>query len=128
MDQMNVRYRSACWLRSQESEKSGRYHNASEVVREALRRMEEDTRAHCGLAKPPQKDILTDLRKRQLDGIRRRVRVQHRRRRGSKFLDYEGREGLEKLADGLKARGRQLLPGKPLASNALGVSEMLRRI
>jgi hypothetical protein len=26
-----------------------------------------------------------------------------------KFVEYEGREGLKKLADGVKARGRKLL-------------------
>ena len=40
---------------------------------------------------------------------RRRVRASIDGVEAAKFPDYEGREGLEKLADGLKARGRQLL-------------------
>src|SRR5437762_14295362 len=44
-------YRSACRLRSQKV-KSGRYNNASEVVREALRRMEEEDERALRLAKP----------------------------------------------------------------------------
>jgi len=108
-------YRSARWLRSQEV-KSGRYNNASEVVREALRRMEEDDERALRLAKPTAEDILTDLTEEQLDGIRRRVRASIDGVEAGKFLEYEGREGLQKLADGVKARGRQLLarqaPGK----------------
>jgi putative addiction module CopG family antidote len=55
--------------------KSGRYNNASEVVREALRRMEEDDGRALRLAKPTAEDILTDLTEVQLDGVRRRVRA-----------------------------------------------------
>src|SRR6267142_1998228 len=68
------------------------------------------------LAKPTAEDILTDLTEEQLDGIRRRVRASIDGVEAGKFLEYEGREGLQKLADGVKARGRQLLarqaPGK----------------
>ena len=116
MDQMNVSItdRLAGYVRKKV--KSGRYNNASEVVREALRRMEEDDERALRLAKPTAEDILTDLTEEQLDGIRRRVRASIDCVEAGKFLEYEGREGLQKLADGVKARGRQLLarqaPGK----------------
>ena len=61
MDQMNVSItdRLAGYVRKKV--KSGRYNNASEVVRDALRRMEdEDTRA-VRLASPSAEDIVSDL-------------------------------------------------------------------
>lgn len=61
MDQMNVSItdRLAGYVRKKV--KSGRYNNASEVVRDALRRMEdEDTRA-VRLASPTAEDIVADL-------------------------------------------------------------------
>jgi hypothetical protein len=71
--------------------------------------MEEDDERALRLAKPTAEDILTDLTEEQLDGVRRRVRASIDGVEAAKLPDYEGREGLEKLADGLKARGRQLL-------------------
>jgi len=109
MDQMNVSITDQLAGYVRKKVKSGPYNNASEVVREALRRMEEDDERALRLAKPTAEDILTDLTEEQLDGIRRRVRASIDGVEAAKFLDYEGREGLEKLADGLKARGRQLL-------------------
>ena len=61
------------------------------------------------LAKPTAEDILTDLTEEQLDGIRRRVRASIEGIETGKFVEYEGREGLKKLSDGVKARGRKLL-------------------
>src|SRR6266576_680375 len=116
MDQMNVSITDQLAGYVRKKVKSGRYNNASEVVREALRRMEEDDERALRLAKPTAEDILTDLTEEQLDGIRRRVRACIDGVEAGKFLEYEGREGLEKLAEGVKARGRQLLarqaPGK----------------
>jgi putative addiction module CopG family antidote len=89
--------------------KSGRYNNASEVVRDALRRMENEDEPALRLAKPTADDILTDLTEEQLDGIRQRVRVGIEGIVAGKFVEYEGLEGLKKLADGVKARGRKLL-------------------
>jgi antitoxin ParD1/3/4 len=106
MDQMNVSItdRLAGYVRKKV--KTGRYNNASEVIREALRRMEDEDERALRLAKPTAEDILTDLTEEQLDGIRRRVRASIE---AGKFVEYEGREGLKKLADGVKARGRKLL-------------------
>jgi len=109
MDQMNVSItdRLAGYVRKKV--KSGRYNNASEVVREALRRMEdEDTRA-VRLARPTAEDILTDLTEQQLDGIRRRVRTGIESIDADRYTEYDGRDGLKELADGVKARGRKLL-------------------
>jgi putative addiction module CopG family antidote len=89
--------------------KSGRYNNASEVVRDALRRMEEEDERALRLAKPSAADILTDLTEEQLDSVRRRVRGSIAHMKAGKFTEYEGREGLRKLADGVKATGRKLL-------------------
>src|SRR5438046_223129 len=75
MDQMNVSITDQLAGYVRKKVKSGRYNNASEVAREALRRMEEDDERALRLAKPTAEDILTDLTEEQLDGIRRRVRA-----------------------------------------------------
>ena len=109
MDQMNVSItdRLAGYVRKKV--KSGRYNNASEVVRDALRRMEdEDTRA-VRLANPTAEDIVSDLTGEQIEGIRHRVRASIESIDAGEYQEYEGREGLKKLADGAKARGRKLL-------------------
>jgi putative addiction module CopG family antidote len=109
MDQMNVSVTDELADFVRKKVKSGRYNNASEVVRDALRRMEDaDTRA-LRLAKPTAEDILADLTELQLDGIRQRVRAAIEQIDAGKFTEYDGREGLAKLADGVKARGRRLL-------------------
>ena len=109
MDQMNVSITAQLAGYVRKKVKSGRYNNASEVVREALRRMEEDDGRALRLAKPTAEDILTDLTEVQLDGVRRRVRASIEGIKAGKFLEFEGREGLKKLADSVKARGRKLL-------------------
>ena len=110
MDQMNVSITDQLAGYVRKKVKSGRYNNASEVVREALRRMEDDDERALRLAKPTAEDILTDLTEEQLDSIRRRVRDSIEGMEAGRFLEYEGREGLKMLADGVKARGRKLLP------------------
>jgi len=109
MDQMNVSITDQLAGYVRKKVKSGRYNNASEVVREALRRMEDDDERALRLAKPTAEDILTDLTEEQLDSIRRRVRDSIEGMEAGRFLEYEGREGLKMLADGVKARGRKLL-------------------
>jgi antitoxin ParD1/3/4 len=69
--------------------KSGRYNNASEVVREALRRMENEDERALRVAKPTAADILTDLTEKQLDGIRRRVRSGIEDIEAGKFAEYD---------------------------------------
>jgi antitoxin ParD1/3/4 len=109
MDQMNVSIteRLAGYVRKKV--KSGRYNNASEVVREALRRMEDEDARAVRLAKPTAEDILTDLTEQQIEGIRQRVRASIETIDAGGYVEYEGREGLQKLADGVKARGRKFL-------------------
>ena len=89
--------------------KSGRYNNASEVVRDALRRMEDDDARALRLASPSAEDIVADLTAEQLAGLRQRVRAGIEAIEAGEYTEYEGREGLKKLADGAKARGRKLL-------------------
>lgn len=92
--------------------KSGRYNNASEVVREALRRMEDEDVRALRLARPTAEDILSDLTAQQVEDLRRRVRVGLDSIQAGAYREYEGREGLKKLADGVKARGRHRLAGE----------------
>jgi antitoxin ParD1/3/4 len=109
MDQMNVSItdRLASYVRRQV--KGGRYNNASEVVREALRRMEDEDARAVRLAKPTAEDILTDLTGQQLEGIRRRVLAGIESIETGEYTQYEGREGLTELSERVKARGRKLL-------------------
>jgi antitoxin ParD1/3/4 len=109
MDQMNVSItdRLAGYVRKKV--KSGRYNNASEVVREALRRMEDEDERAVRLARPAAEDILTDLTAQEVEGIRRRVRASIESIDAGEYTEYEGREGLKRLADGVKLRGRKFL-------------------
>lgn len=109
MDQMNVSItdRLAGYVRMKV--KGGRYNNASEVVREALRRMEDEEARAVRLAKPSAEDLLTDLTADQLEGIRRRVLAGIESIAAGKYTDYEGREGLARLATEVKAEGRKLV-------------------
>ena len=109
MDQMNVSItdRLAGYVRKKV--RSGRYNNASEVVREALRRMEDEDARAVRLAKPTAEDIVTDLTEQQIEGIRQRVRASIEAIDAGEYAEYDGREGLRKLADGVKARGRKFV-------------------
>jgi antitoxin ParD1/3/4 len=109
MAQMNVSItdRIADYVRK--SVKNGRYNSASEVVREALRRMEAEDAKAARLANPTAEDVLTDLTAQQIEGIRRRVRNSIESIEAGKFSEYEGREGLKKLTAQVKSRGRKLL-------------------
>jgi antitoxin ParD1/3/4 len=109
MDQMNVSIteRLAGYVRKKV--KSGRYNNASEVVRQALRQMEDADERAVRLAKPTAEDILTDLTALQLEEIRQRVRAGIEDIAAGRFKEYEGREGLNKLARDVKEKGRKLL-------------------
>src|SRR5208282_2366995 len=109
MDQMNVSITDRLVSYVRKKVKSGRYNNASEVVREALRRMEDEDARAVRLAKPSAEDILTDLTEQQIEHLRQRVRASVEAIDAGEYTAYEGREGLRKLADGVKARGRKLL-------------------
>jgi antitoxin ParD1/3/4 len=109
MDQMNISItdRLAGYVRRKV--KGGRYNNASEVVRDALRRMEDEDARTVRLAAPTVEDILADLTTIQVDEIHRRVRVGIESIDSGAFVEYEGRDGIRKLTDEVKARGRRLL-------------------
>ena len=109
MDQMNVSVTDHLAEYVRARVKSGRYNNASEVVREALRRMEDEDARTLRLANPSAEDILSDLTGRQLESIRQRVRSGIDSIEAGEFKQYKGREGLKELADEVKARGRRLL-------------------
>jgi antitoxin ParD1/3/4 len=66
MDQMNVSITDRLVTFVRKKVKSGRYNNASEVVREALRRMEDEDARTLSLVKPSAEDILSDLTGEQL--------------------------------------------------------------
>jgi antitoxin ParD1/3/4 len=120
MDQMNVSVTEELAGYVRKKVKSGRYNNASEVVREALRRMEQDDVRAIRLAKPTVEDLLTDLNEQQLDGIRRRVRSGIVAIEAGDFEEYDGRDGLRKLADGVKGRGRKLLNSRAPRLQSIG--------
>jgi len=109
MDQMNVSITDHLAGYVRKKVKSGLYNNASEVVRDALRRMEDDEARAARLARPTAEDALSDLTQEQLEGIRRRVRASIESIERGEHTEYQGRDGLKKLADGVKATGRRLL-------------------
>jgi putative addiction module CopG family antidote len=109
MDQMNVSITDRLVDYVRKKVRSGRYNNASEVVREALRRMEDEDARAVRLAKPTAEDILTNLTEQQVESIRQRVRASIEAIDAGECTEYEGREGLKNLADGVKARGRKVL-------------------
>jgi antitoxin ParD1/3/4 len=109
MDQMNISITPQLAAYVRRKVRTGRYNNASEVVRDALRRMEDEDARAVRLAQPTAEDLLADLNATQLETIRRRVRSGIESMERGDYVDYEGSEGLKKLADGVKARGRKLL-------------------
>jgi len=109
VDQMNVSITDHLAEYVRARVKSGRYNNASEVVREALRRMEEADQRALRLANPTVEDVLTDLTAIQTEGIRRRVLESIAEIERGEYTEYEGRAGLEALAADVVARGRERL-------------------
>jgi antitoxin ParD1/3/4 len=109
MDQMNVSITNRLAGYVRKKVKIGRYNNASEVVRDALRRMEDADARAVRLASPTAEDIVSDLTGDQVETIRQRVRAGIESIESGQFREYEGREGLNKLAEGVKARGRRVL-------------------
>jgi len=120
MDQMNVSVTDELAGYVRKKVKSGRYNNASEVVREALRRMEQEDARTIRLAKPTAEDLLADLTEQQLDGIRRRVRSSIVAIETGKFKEYDGRDGLRSLADSVKTRGRKLIHSRAARLQSAG--------
>ena len=92
--------------------KSGGYTNISEVVRTAVRRMQEEEAREARLARSAVDDILAGLTAAEKTVIRRNVRSGVRSMERGEYTDYVGREGLARLAAQVKARGRKLLASK----------------
>ena len=109
MDQMNVSITDHLAGYVRKKVKSGRYNNASEVVREALRRMEDEDARVVRLARPTAEDTLADLTAAQLDGIRARALSGIASIERGELVEYHGRDGLKELAAEVKTRGRRLL-------------------
>lgn len=112
MGQMNVSVtdRLAGFVRKKV--RTGQYNSASEVVREALRRMEEEDARALRLAKPTAEDILANLDAEQLDAIRLRVRAGIDDITAGRFTEIENAEGLSAFAEHIKAEGRKLLASR----------------
>ena len=107
MDQMNISITDHLAEYVRARVKSGRYNNASEVVRDALRRMEDDDQRALRIAAPTVEDILTDLTAIQTEGIRNRVLESIAEIERGEYTEYEGRTGIETLAADVAARGRE---------------------
>jgi antitoxin ParD1/3/4 len=107
MDQMNVSVTDHLAEYVRARVKSGRYNNASEVVRDALRRMEEEDQKALRIGAPTVEDVLTDLTAIQTEGIRKRVLQSIAEIEGGEYTEYEGRAGLDELAADVVARGRE---------------------
>lgn len=109
MAQMNVSVTDHLAKYVQARVKSGRFNSASEVVREALRRMEEDDQRALRIAAPTIEDVVTDLSAIETEAIRRRVYESIAEIERGEYTDYEGRDGLEELFSGVVSRGRERL-------------------
>ena len=109
MGQMNVSITDHLAKYVRARVKSGRYNNASEVVRDALRRMEEEDQRSLRIGAPTVEDVVTDLTAIESEAIRRRVLESIAEIERGEYTEYEGRAGLARLTAGIKARGRRLL-------------------
>jgi antitoxin ParD1/3/4 len=89
--------------------KTGGYTNASEVVRTAVRRMQEEEARDARLARSLSDDILNELTSDELTSVHERVRAGFAAIERGEYTSYTGREGLAQLAAGVKSRGRKLL-------------------
>ena len=109
MDQMNVSITDHLAEFVKARVKSGRFNNASEVVREALRRMEQDDERALRLAAPTIEDVVTNLTAIQTEAIRKRVLEGIGQIERGEFTEVKGRAGLAQLTAGIKSRGRRRL-------------------
>jgi antitoxin ParD1/3/4 len=109
MGQMNVSVTDHLAKYVRDRVKSGRCNNASEVVRDALRRMEEEEQRSLRIAAPTVEDVLTDFTAIETERIRKRVLESIAEIERGEYTEYEGREGLEQLAADVVSRGRERL-------------------
>jgi putative addiction module CopG family antidote len=114
VEQMNISIspEMAKFIRSKV--KAGGYTNISEVVRTAVRRMQEEEAREVRLSRAAADGMLDDLTDREKASIRQRVLSGFAAIERGEYTDYVGREGLGQLAAGVKSRGRKLLAGRAL--------------
>ena len=89
--------------------KAGGYTNISEVVRTAVRRMQEEEAREARQARKSSDNILALLSQDELEPLKRQVRDGFAAIGRGEYTDYAGREGLNQLAAAVKARGRKRL-------------------
>ncbi len=92
--------------------KAGSYTNASEVVRTAVRRMQEEEAREAKLANHAASALLDELTDAERTSIRERVRAGFAAIERGEYSDYTGRHGLARLAAAVKSRGRKRLAEK----------------
>jgi putative addiction module CopG family antidote len=112
VEQMNISIspQMAKFIRSKV--KAGGYTNISEVVRTAVRRMQEEEFREARLARLAADEILDELRDADKASIRQRSEAGFAAIERGEYTDYVGREGLGNLAAEVKSRGRKLLAGR----------------
>jgi putative addiction module CopG family antidote len=89
--------------------RTGSYTNISEVVRTAVRRMQEEEAREARNARHAADDILAQLSGAELALVNRRVRRGFAAIERGEYTDYIGLDGLDRLAAEVKARGRKRL-------------------
>jgi antitoxin ParD1/3/4 len=88
--------------------KTGSYTNASEVVRAALRRLQDDEAREIRVARTAVDAILAEMSDQERQRTLERAREGFAEAERGEKTDYAGREGLERLGEGVKERGRKL--------------------
>jgi putative addiction module CopG family antidote len=92
--------------------KAGGYTNISEVVRTAVRRMQEEEAREARLARSAADAILDELTDADRASIRERTQAGFAAIERGEYTEYAGREGLGHFAALVKSRGRTLLAGR----------------
>src|SRR5262249_27815166 len=92
--------------------RSGGYTSTSEVVRSAIRQMQEEEAREAGLARSTAQEIINGLTAGQLASARKGVVAGVASLERGDYTEYTGRQGLERLAADVKARGRRILAGR----------------
>jgi antitoxin ParD1/3/4 len=107
MDQMNISITDhlAGFVRSKVA--SGRYNNASEVVRDALRRMEDEDLLAAELTEIPAQELLSKLSPGQIVEIRTKILEGLTDMEHGRYAEHDGEAGIRQLADDVIARGRE---------------------
>jgi antitoxin ParD1/3/4 len=109
MGQMNVSITDHLAKYVKARVKSGRFNNASEVVREALRRMEEDESRQKRMAAPTVADVLTDFSAFEKERIRKRVLESIAEIERGEYTEINSQADLDEFFEDIKARGRRRL-------------------